>query len=68
VASTDTGHKAKTGPFDFSFMRDEQAMLDFAYLANAEVAASRSRSSRSITGKRRRIHISRGARRAGARG
>ncbi|MGA7351257.1 MAG: DUF6351 family protein, partial [Acidobacteriaceae bacterium] len=38
VASTDTGHKAKTGPFDFSFMRDEQAMLDFAYLANAEVA------------------------------
>ena len=38
VASTDTGHKAKTGPFDFSFMRDQQAYLDFAYLANAEVA------------------------------
>jgi len=38
VASTDTGHKAKAGPFDFSFMRDEQAYLDFAYLANAEVA------------------------------
>ena len=27
VASTDTGHKAKTGAFDFSFMRDQ------AYLA-----------------------------------
>src|SRR5208283_4240704 len=38
VAGTDTGHKAKTGPFDFSFMRDQQAYLDFAYLANAEVA------------------------------
>ncbi len=38
VASTDTGHKAKTGGFDFSFMRDQQAYLDFAYMANAEVA------------------------------
>src|SRR5450631_1880219 len=38
VASTDTGHKAKTGPFDFSFMSDQQAYLDFAFLANAEVA------------------------------
>ena len=38
VASTDTGHKAKTGPFDFSFRRDQQASLDFAYKANAEVA------------------------------
>lgn len=38
VASTDTGHKAKTGLFDFSFMRDQQAYLDFAYQANAEVA------------------------------
>ena len=38
VASTDTGHKAKTGAFDFSFMRDQQAYLDFAYMANAEVA------------------------------
>ena len=38
VASTDSGHKAKTGPFDFSFMRDQQAYLDFAFLANAEVA------------------------------
>jgi len=38
VASTDTGHKAKTGPFDFAFMRDQQAYLDFAFEANAEVA------------------------------
>jgi hypothetical protein len=38
VASTDTGHKSKNGPFDFSFMRDQQAYLDFAYQANAEVA------------------------------
>lgn len=38
VASTDTGHKAKTGPFDFSFRRDQEAYLDFAYKANAEVA------------------------------
>ena len=38
VASTDTGHKAKTGSFDFSFMHDQQAYLDFAFLANAEVA------------------------------
>jgi hypothetical protein len=33
VASTDTGHKAKAGPFDFSFMRDQQSYLDFAYQA-----------------------------------
>jgi hypothetical protein len=39
VASTDTGHKARTGGFDFSFMRDQQAYLDFAYQANAEVAS-----------------------------
>src|SRR5947209_2733552 len=38
VASTDTGHKARTGPFDFSFMRDQQAYLDFAYQAHVEVA------------------------------
>ena len=38
VASTDTGHKARTGGFDFTFMRDQQAYLDFAFLANAEVA------------------------------
>src|SRR5208337_4589414 len=39
VVSTDTGHKSHRGPFDFDFMKDEQAYLDFAYLANAEVAA-----------------------------
>lgn len=38
VASTDTGHTSKTGAFDFSFMRDQQAYLDFAFEANAEVA------------------------------
>lgn len=39
VVSTDTGHKSHGGPFDFGFMKDEQAYLDFAYLANAQVAA-----------------------------
>jgi len=39
VASTDTGHKSHRPGFDFGFMRDQQAYLDFAYLANAEVAA-----------------------------
>lgn len=38
VASTDTGHKAHSGGFDFKFMRDQRAYLDFAYRANAEVA------------------------------
>jgi feruloyl esterase len=38
VASTDTGHKANSGSFDFGFMRDQQAYLDFAYQANAQVA------------------------------
>ncbi len=38
VASTDTGHKSHRPGFDFGFMRDQQAYLDFAYLANAEVA------------------------------
>ncbi|HEX4006093.1 MAG TPA: tannase/feruloyl esterase family alpha/beta hydrolase [Acidobacteriaceae bacterium] len=40
VASTDTGHTAKTGGFDFSFMRDQQAYLDFAFDANHQVAAA----------------------------
>lgn len=40
VVSTDTGHKSHAGPFDFGFMRDQQAYLDFAYLANAQVAAT----------------------------
>jgi len=39
VVSTDTGHKSRHPGFDFGFVRDEQAYLDFAYLANAEVAA-----------------------------
>jgi len=38
VASTDTGHKSHRQGFDFGFMSDQQAYLDFAYLANAEVA------------------------------
>src|SRR5271157_1795090 len=38
VVSTDTGHKSHRGPFDFDFEKDQQAFLDFAYLANAEVA------------------------------
>ncbi len=38
VVSTDTGHKSHRPGFDFGFMRDQQAYLDFAYLANAEVA------------------------------
>jgi hypothetical protein len=37
VVSTDTGHKSRGG-FDFGFVRDQQAALDFDYLANAEVA------------------------------
>jgi feruloyl esterase len=39
VVSTDTGHKSRNPGFDFGFMRDQQAYLDFAYLANVEVAA-----------------------------
>ena len=39
VVSTDTGHESHGGAFDFGFMKDEQAYLDFAYLANAQVAA-----------------------------
>jgi len=38
VVSTDTGHKSHRAGFDFSFEKDQQAYLDFAYLANAEVA------------------------------
>ena len=37
VASTDSGHTSAQ-PFDFSFMKDQQAMLDFAYAANPKVA------------------------------
>jgi feruloyl esterase len=39
VVSTDTGHKSHHGGFDFAFMKDQQAYLDFAYAANAQVAA-----------------------------
>jgi feruloyl esterase len=39
VVSNDTGHKSHGGAFDFGFMKDQQAYLDFAYLANAQVAA-----------------------------
>src|SRR5579864_8837888 len=39
VVSTDSGHRSRHPGFDFGFMRDQQAYLDFAYLANAEVAA-----------------------------
>src|SRR6185312_15441550 len=38
VVSNDTGHKSHHPGFDFGFMKDQQAYLDFAYLANAEVA------------------------------
>ncbi|HEY1264733.1 MAG TPA: tannase/feruloyl esterase family alpha/beta hydrolase [Terriglobales bacterium] len=38
VVTTDTGHKSHNGAFDFGFMKDQQAYLDFAYLANAQVA------------------------------
>src|SRR6185312_1618891 len=38
VVSTDTGHKSQHPGFDFGFTKDQQAYLDFAYLANAEVA------------------------------
>ena len=38
VATNDTGHKSHSGAFDFGFMKDQQAYLDFAYLANAQVA------------------------------
>ena len=41
VASTDTGHKARTGASTFTFMRDQQAYLDFAFLAKAKVAGNR---------------------------
>ncbi len=39
VLSNDTGHKSHHPGFDFDFEKDQQAYLDFAYRANAEVAA-----------------------------
>ena len=38
VASTDTGHQSSGGGFDGSFMTDQQAALDFEYVANGRVA------------------------------
>jgi hypothetical protein len=38
VVSTDSGHKSHHPGFDFAFVKDQQAYLDFAYLANAEGA------------------------------
>ena len=38
VVSNDTGHKSHGGAFDFGFMKDQEAYLDFAYRANAQVA------------------------------
>jgi len=32
VASTDTGHKAKSGGYDFSFMRDQQVQVQVTHL------------------------------------
>jgi hypothetical protein len=58
VVSTDTGHKSHGGAFDFGFMKDEQAYLDFAYLANAQVRRSPKNSSRSTTQSRQLIPIS----------
>jgi feruloyl esterase len=38
VVTTDTGHKSSGGAFDSSFMRDQQAVLDFSYVAVGRVA------------------------------
>ncbi len=38
VLSNDTGHQAHRRGFDFSFQKDQQAYLDFAYQANARAA------------------------------
>src|SRR4030095_8360311 len=38
VASTDAGHQSSGGGFDGSFMTDQQAALDFEYIANGRVA------------------------------
>jgi feruloyl esterase len=38
VASTDTGHQSSGGGFDGSFQQDQQASLDFQYVANGRVA------------------------------
>ena len=38
VATTDTGHQSTGRGFDGSFQQDQQAALDFAYVANGRVA------------------------------
>jgi len=38
VATTDTGHQSAGGAFDGGFMQDQQAALDFEYVANGRVA------------------------------
>src|SRR5262245_19856430 len=38
VVSTDTGHQSTGGAFDGAFMRDQQATLDFEYVAVGRVA------------------------------
>jgi feruloyl esterase len=38
VLSNDSGHKSHHPGFDFDFVKDQRAYLDFAYLANAEAA------------------------------
>lgn len=38
VLSDDTGHQAHNRGFDFSFEKDQEAYLDFAYKANARAA------------------------------
>jgi len=38
VVSTDTGHQSTGGSFDGAFMRDQQATLDFEYVAVGRVA------------------------------
>ena len=38
VATTDTGHQSSGGGFDGTFMQDQQAALDFEYVANGRVA------------------------------
>lgn len=40
VLSNDTGHQAHRRGFDFSFEKDQEAYLDFAYQANARAAGT----------------------------
>ena len=37
VASSDTGHQSSGGGFDGAFMQDQQAVLDFEFVARASV-------------------------------